>query len=69
MIVVCLQRGACNRALILTSLKFSHDIHLDHQRSNCFTNPTAEREKYKPHSFDHTGRETYGLDKPKAKKI
>lgn len=42
MIAMCLQREACNHALILTSLKFSHDTHLDPQRSNCFTNPTAE---------------------------
>lgn len=69
MMAMCLQRGACNCTLILTSLKFSCDTHLDHQSSNCFTNPTAVGGKHKPHGFDHTGRETCDLDKPKTKEI
>lgn len=56
------QSGACNHALILTSMKFSHDTHLDHQHSNCFPNPTARGGKHKPYSFNHNGRKTCGLE-------
>ena len=55
MIAVCLQRGACTCTLILTSLKFNRDAHLNDQHSSCFTNPTAEGRKHEPRGFDHTG--------------
>lgn len=42
------QSGVCNGVLILTSMKFGHDTHLDHQHSNCFTYPTAGGGKHKP---------------------
>lgn len=57
------QSEAYNHALILTSVEFGHDTHLDYQHNNCFTNPTAGGGKHKPHSFDHTGRETCSLEK------